>query len=293
MKGNENVNILFCGDGRIADGVLITTLSLLKNSDERLNIYILTASFEYGGKRYDGVSTSFARFLLDVVRKADAKSSVRLFDISSLFAAELPNANMGTRFTPCCMLRLYADLVPELPDKLLYLDNDVVCRRDPAGFYAQDIGNYELAGVLDYYGSWFFKKRPVGIRRDYINSGVLLLNMKKIRETGLFAACRARCAEVEMFMPDQSAINKMARYKKICPRRFNEQRQTKDDTVFRHFTTTFRFFPKFRAVTVKPWDIDRLHSVLSVFEFDEIIGEYLGLKSIFESEEAKNENKYA
>lgn len=34
---------------------------------------------------------------------------------------------MGTRFTPCCMLRLYADRIPELPDRLLYLDTDVLC----------------------------------------------------------------------------------------------------------------------------------------------------------------------
>ncbi|MBO4216535.1 MAG: glycosyltransferase family 8 protein [Clostridia bacterium] len=272
------MNILFCGDRNISDGVLITTLSLLKNTNEDLNIFILTASFDHGGKRYEGVSPEFARFLLERVRKENAGNSVRLFDVSPLFEAELPKANMATRFTPCCMLRLYADLVPELPDRLLYLDNDVVCRSDPSEFYSQDIEDCELAGVLDYYGSWFFKSKPLKIGRDYLNSGVLLLNMKKIRETGLFKSCRARCRSVEMFMPDQSAINKLARFKKICPRRFNEQRHMQKDTVFRHFTTTFRFFPKFRAVTVKPWDIDRVHSVLSIFEFDGLLEEFKRLK---------------
>ena len=275
------MNILFCGDGKIADGVLLTTLSLLKNTKEKLDIHILTAAFEYGGKKYDGVSADFARFLRDRVREADGENSVRLFDISDLFKNELPEANMGTRFTPCCMLRLYADLVPELPDRLLYLDNDVVCRKDPSDFYFQDIDGYELAGCLDYYGSWFFKSKPAKLSRDYINSGVLLLNMKKIRETELFKNCRARCRDVEMFMPDQSAINKLAKYKKICPRRFNEQRATKDDTVFRHFTTSFRLFPRFHTVTVKPWDVTRLHSVLSVFEFDGILKEYMRLRHLF------------
>ncbi len=36
---------------------------------------------------------------------------------------------MKTRFTPCCMLRLFADEILELPDKILYLDNDVICRK--------------------------------------------------------------------------------------------------------------------------------------------------------------------
>ena len=279
------MNILFCGDGNIADGVLITTLSLLKNTEEKLHIYILTASFEHGGKKYSGVSADFARFLLERVRESDGENSVRLFDISELFSSELPLANMNTRFTPCCMLRLFADLVPELPDRILYLDNDVVCRRDPSAFYYQDIEGYELAGCLDYYGSWLFKSKPAKLRRDYLNSGVLLLNMKKIRETELFKNCRARCRSVEMFMPDQSAINKLAKYKKICPRRFNEQRATKRDTVFRHFTTSFRLFPRFRTVTVKPWDIGRLHSVLSVFEFDGILNDYVNLRPLYAGKE--------
>ncbi len=277
------MNILFCGDGRIADGVLIATLSLLENTSEDVDVFILTASFEHEGKKYGGLSPDFARFLRDDVCKG--RCGVRLFDITPLFEAEPPKANMDTRFTPCCMLRLYADLVAELPDKLLYLDNDVVCRRDPAEFYGQDVEKYELAGVLDYYGSWFFRSRPAKPKRDYLNSGVLLLNMKKIRETGLFAACRARCESEKMFMPDQTAINKLVRFRKICPRRFNEQRRTRPDTVFRHFTTTFRLFPKFRTVTVKPWDVDRMHTVLSEHGFDSLLNDFLGYKALYSAGE--------
>ena len=37
------MNILFCGDANAEDGVLITTLSLLKNSGAKdLHLYILT-----------------------------------------------------------------------------------------------------------------------------------------------------------------------------------------------------------------------------------------------------------
>lgn len=38
------MNILFCGDGNIADGVIISTLSLLKNTKDILHIYLLTAT---------------------------------------------------------------------------------------------------------------------------------------------------------------------------------------------------------------------------------------------------------
>ena len=103
------------------------------------------------------------------------------------------------------------------------------------------------------------------------------MNIKKIKETKLLERCRVRCATKEMFMPDQSALNKLAAFKKKLPRRFNEQRRIKSDTLIRHFTTTFRFFPKVKTVTVKPWEIDRLHSVLKTYEYDHIIEEGMSI----------------
>ena len=39
---NKYMNILFCGDRNIVDGITIACLSLLKNVKEPLSIYILT-----------------------------------------------------------------------------------------------------------------------------------------------------------------------------------------------------------------------------------------------------------
>ena len=173
---------------------------------------------------------------------------------------------MRTRFTPMCMLRLFADRVAEIPDKVLYLDADVLCRGDFAEFYSTDISDVELCGVPDRYGRWFFG-------RGYLNSGVLLMNMANIRNSRLFEKCRALCRDKRMFMPDQSALNKLA-VKKKAKRKYNEQGKIKNDTVFKHFTTFFRFFPYIRAVTVKPWDVKKLHSELNIYEFDDIIRRY-------------------
>ena len=260
------MNILYCGDKNIADGLMIAVLSLLRQVDEPLHIYILTMS-EAGCQP---LPQALAEKLAE--RVGLSGGSVTLLDVSEQFAAQPPTANLGTRFTPCCMLRLYADLLPQIPDRILYLDTDVICRLDCRGFYDQDMGDAETAGVLDYYGSWFFRRNP--LRRDYLNSGVLLLNMKRIRQTGLFQQCRRRCAEKEMFMPDQSAINKLALRKKILPRRYNEQRKLHGDTVFQHFTTSFRFFPYIRTVSVKPWQPERMHQVLKLHEYDDLLEEF-------------------
>lgn len=266
------MNILYCGDKNILDGVLISTLSLMDHVREPLYVYLLTAKVDTQTRIFEPLPQDFANFLNRLLKKHHAESFARLFDVTAEMKAMPPAANLDSRFTPCCMLRLYADLVEALPDRILYLDNDVICRLDPAAFYHQDMSGLELAGCLDYYGSWFFRKNP--LFRDYVNSGVLLLNLQSIRVTGLFQSCRRLCRDKQMFMPDQSALNRLCEHKKLCPRKYNEQRKLKKDTVFQHFTTSFRFFPWFHAVSVKPWNIRGMHETLKLHEYDPILTRY-------------------
>lgn len=271
------MNILYSGDANIADGVFLSALSIAKHNSDELNIYILTASLVYEGEVREALEPSFAEKLEAYLLRYNDRVCVKLIDISEKFAREIPRANINTRFTPFCMLRLFADSVDGLPDKILYLDNDVLCRGDISDFYNTDIENASLAGVLDNYGSHFFRQKFY--KRDYLNSGVLLLNMKKIRENGLFRRAREMCVTKKMFMPDQSALNKLCKDKIICPRRYNEQRRLRDNTVLQHFTTSFRLFPYFHSVTVKPWQEEKMHQVLGLYEYDDLLSEYFNIKN--------------
>jgi len=268
------LNILYCGDRNICRGVLLSVLSLLGNVREPLQIYLLTASVSTKDKFYHALSEDFAVRLDTLVKNDNPNSFVRRFDLTMQFSANPPTANLNTRFTPCCMLRLYADLIPELPDTLLYLDYDVLCRRDPSDFYYQSMSDWELAGCRDYYGSHFFG-------RDYVNSGVLLLNMKQIRQSKLFDHCRTLCRDKTMFMPDQTALHKLVTSQKICPRKYNEQHKLRDDTIFQHFSTGFRFFPWIHTVSIKPWDIRGMHETLKLHEYDSLLKQYLTIKKEF------------
>ena len=126
------MNILYCGDVGVVRGVLISILSLLKhNSDETISFYIMTID---GRKVADNVDTRMrgvrpfpthsAEFLDTLVKKTNSKNSVTLIDATEIFVKDLPSKNMGSYFTPCSMLRLYLDQVPELAklDRILYLD---------------------------------------------------------------------------------------------------------------------------------------------------------------------------
>ena len=263
-------------------------LSLTENVGEPLNVYVMTVELKNEQFNLEPVSDSVIDYLKRTVAERTG-GSVKKFDVTDLFSRELPQANMETRFTPCCMLRLFADEIPEIPERVLYLDNDVVARMDISDFYYQDIDTYELAGVLDYYGRWFFRKNI--FKMDYLNSGVLLLNMRKIHESGLFRKCREMCVCEKMFMPDQSAINKLANKKIIRDRRFNEQRKLHKNTVMQHFTTSFRFFPWFHSLTVKPWQIERVHEILKIFEYDNLFTQYRAALDIISADTLKQNNE--
>ncbi|MBO5109221.1 MAG: glycosyltransferase family 8 protein [Clostridia bacterium] len=273
------MNLLYCGDRNVETGVFLSVLSFLAHTDCPLHVYLMTATL---GDRCIALGEDDARRLEDCLQSARPGSSVTRIDASERFAAEPPTANLDTRFTPCCMLRLYADLCPELPERILYLDNDVLCHGDPTALWQTDMTDTQVAGVPDRYGSWFFRRHL--FRRDYLNSGVLMLNLAEIRRTGLFARCRAYCAAKKMLLPDQSALNRLATTKKILPRIFNEQTRTASDTVLRHFTTYFRFFPRFAAVTVKPWQRDRMHTVLRDHAFDPVLDQYEALQATYQKE---------
>lgn len=266
------MNILYCGDKFITDGLIISILSLIKHEKTEFHIYIF--SMDYLDK--ESVSQKDIEYLEKIIRKENKKSFIRLIDVSSYFKDYLPTKNMDTMFTPYCMLRLYADLVPNMPSKILYLDNDVVAYNSFKEFYDIDNSKYELVGVRDFYGQYFYSKNK--IKKDYLNSGVLLLNLDLIKKSKSFEKARIVCKNRKMLLPDQAALNKYCRPKLILKRKYNEQHTLKSDTVFRHFTTTFKFFPYFRTQKVKPWNVDRLHEILKCHEFDDIIEEYQKIK---------------
>lgn len=272
------MNILFCGDHNAEDGVLISTLSLLKNTNTELHLYVLTMNIQSEEKNYQPFSKQAANYIRSLLVKKNTKNTLELIDCTNLFIQEPPTANMGTRFTPYAMLRLFADQLPQIPDRILYLDDDIVVRQDLTSFYKQDLDGIELAGVLDYWGRFFFHNFKQHKIFDYLNSGVLLLNMKEIKRTKLFARIRHRMQVKKMFFPDQTALNKLTAKKRIMPRKYNEQYRLQSDTIIQHFTTSFRFKPYFHTQTVKPWDVERVHSVLNLHEYDDILNEYLNLK---------------
>ena len=266
------MNILYCGDKGISRGVLVSILSLLKNNIEPVDIYILTIKYE-GVEPFEEKT---AVFLDKLVREKNLKNSVKLIDATDIFVKNLPSKNMGSYFTPCSMLRLYIDKVPEIKklDRILYLDYDVVCRKDLSEFYHTDMEGIEAAGVLDIYGRRFYRYHGL-FKQDYMNSGVMLFNMKECLKTGMFEKAVRLCGKRWMMLADQEALNKSISSRKLMPARFNDQNERPSpDTVLHHFSNNFKFWPYFRVQKVKPFEIEKVHKILKIYDYDDVYEEY-------------------
>ena len=267
------INLMFCLNGKFMDGIIISLLSITKHTNEQLNVYVLTVDLHELDSAFTPFTQNQVEVLNRIVKAKNPSSNVTLIDITEMFKQEMmKTANMKTHYTPYILIRLFSDKIPELPDKILYLDCDIVCYKDIKEIFDTDMTNYEVGVATDAIGSHFINKK-------YINSGVVLMNLKKIRENGSFEKARNMVKNRTMAMPDQTAIYKCCKEKIYFPDKYNEQKKRKDDTIIRHFSMTIKWLPFFRLVNIKPWHIDRVHNEYKIFDYEDILQEYLEIKS--------------
>ena len=206
------INIMYTGNDKVFKGILLSSLSIIKHTSDVLNIYILSMEIE----GFKMINSNMVKTLEEIIKKKNKDSNVILIDVTDIFAKEMKNSkNMENFYTPYALLRLFSDLL-DLPEKILYLDTDTMISKDISEFFNLDITNYEFAGVVDRLGRWF-------IDINYINSGVLLLNLNKIRETKLFYNVRELIKVKKMAFPDQSALNKYKQFYLKVPSIYNNR----------------------------------------------------------------------
>lgn len=271
------INLLFTGNTYAFDGILTTSLSILKYSNEPFIVYILTADLQNIKSSYTPLTEKERLFLEKIYKRKNEKSKVNLYDFTKQYFDILSiSKNANTKYTPYASLRLLLEYIPNLPNKILYLDTDVLLLNDIKTLYETDISNYEIAGGLDYYGKFFINKK-------YINSGVLLINTHLISKTNLFKKAVKTYNERKMLLPDQTAINRHATKKLILKRKFNEQKKIKPETVIRHYTKTIKWLPVFHTKNIKPWQTEIFLNTFKKDNQNDIITNYKKLKREYQN----------
>lgn len=118
---------------------------------------------------------------------------------------------------------LLPQLLPESVDKVLYLDSDTVVLSSVRAVFDEDVADSALAAVTDMdsarlSGYWSLDR--------YINSGVMLMNLRRWRERGYARQCIefAEQNAIKCRLFDQDAINGvMAGDIQLLPARWNVQ----------------------------------------------------------------------
>ena len=272
------INILLCGNYKVFDGALCELISITKHTKEPVACYIFTADVSRIKQEYVPITEEQASFLDNYVKTKNINNKVIRVDVTELYEKEFMNTpNESAYCTPYTLLRLLADKVDGIPSKILYLDIDMMIADDLNKLYSIDITGYEYAAVKEKYGCWL-------IRPDYINAGMLLLNMDKIRETNLLEKARTKIKTKKMLFADQDALFWSTTKKKILPRKFNEQSKfNRKDTVVCHFCKRLMFLPYPHTENFKQWQVEEIHKELKCYTFDEELNEYLKLKENFKN----------
>ena len=204
------------------------------------------------------------------VKSYNSRNTVKVHDVTRYYKKFFSGCpNEGAYCSPYTLIRLFADMVKDIPDKLLYLDADIMFNRDIRLLWDTDLTGYEYAAARDHYGKYLIKP-------NYINAGVLLFNMKQARKTGLFKKARWWIRKKKLVFADQSALIRSTTRQKMLPQRFNDQKFLHRHTVVRHFSKRLFWLPYPHTDNIKQWHIDKVHSVFGYRQFDDILDEYVG-----------------
>lgn len=274
------INLLFSGNGKVFDGVLSCMLSIFKRTKtkEPFRIFVYTMDVTCMKPEYTAISEKMITFLDKVAKQYNSNNSVIRVDVTALYEKEFAHCpNEDAYCSPYTLLRLFADEVPDMPDKILYLDVDILFNRDICLLYDTDVSDVEYAAARDHYGKYL-------IRPDYVNAGVLLLNLKKIKETGLLVKSRKLIREKKLVFADQSAVIRSTSKKKMLPQKFNDQKFLHKSTVVRHFSKRLFYLPYPHTDNIKQWRVSDMHRIYHYYAFDDVLYEYLYLKRKFELE---------
>lgn len=262
---NKPLHVLYCGDRVYFQGIYLCALSAVRRTSCPLIFHLMTMEVKDNKRHYKPIDDIELEAFRKMIKQFNEQNDVFLYDISEAYLDTIANSkNHNSRFSPYALVRLFAEqFLPETIETIIYMDADTMVNSSLEAFKDYDMTNYELAACIDYLGKYW-------LGNYYFNSGVLIMNMKKIRETHLLNRCRELVLNKKMFFADQDALNKLVKDLYYLPTKFNEQRyndksKKKKDTVISHYPShVWHFWDP-----VRPWQIDLMHSRYKIHTFDE------------------------
>lgn len=264
MNESNQKNIVFITDENYAMPTGIAIMSLISHiSDEdRYQIYIVASE----------VSDVTKRKLLSL-STATVRIAIKDESLNALLVANTDiYGNNQTHVTKTALLKFDLPRIFFNLDNILYLDSDILINDDISPIYqmdlsecyiaaADDMGDYKTENGFSYLGC------RIGLQSDhYFNSGVMMLNLEKMRKDNITEKLWTYRSEFKNYFVDQDALNVVLQekrnylgieynfrtsvfqtvpFKEICARYFSGEKQDINECLsnIKIFHMTDRYKP--------------------------------------------------
>lgn len=207
------MNILYCTDENYAWLAGISIVSLMENNKQYdVDVYIIA----------DNISEK---------SKDELLSLHEMYENLTIHIEEQPDwdellglkLDSGQYWSLSTYSRLFVENIFNGIDKLIYLDCDIMVNNDLMSMWSFDIDDYWIGGIQDCISSL---KWAAGLKTSdaYINAGVLLMNLRKMKEDNVKSQCIRYIKERngQIFFNDQTVINDlMHEHIYILPAKYN------------------------------------------------------------------------
>ena len=175
----DEMNVVFSSDDNYCRHLGVAIYSLLKhNRDfERINIYVIN----------NGISEENIACLQTVIRLfGNAQMSIVDFDKWK----DMLHLNMAWQISISSYARLFlASILPDTLRRVIYLDCDVIVCDSLKKMWETELNENILGAVQDIMRPEWKEAVEIDKDKEYLNAGVLLINLKEWRKADIESQC--------------------------------------------------------------------------------------------------------
>lgn len=171
-------NVVLICDDNYAMPTAVCIRSLIDNGIRGLKCVVYVCSFslsEENRGRIESLSTNNCKVLVKLLNKAD-------------YASKIEKVSQKSHVTPSALIKFELPQIFSEIGRLLYIDSDIIIKNNIKALFDIDLSEHYLAASFELwkhldklYYSLNWKKHT----DFFFNSGVMLLNLKKMRENGI------------------------------------------------------------------------------------------------------------
>lgn len=177
-----------------------TLLSVLKNSKENWNINII----------YENLSSESKSRLNEMVKSYN--SNINYIEMNKEILKKF-KVGVGTHLSSIVFARLFIPEFLKNEEKAIYLDCDIVALKPLEKLYEMDLNGKSIGVILDGKKDQksSLQRLNLSLDRTYFNAGVMVMDLKKLRENSKFLKTIDYCLnpDRELQLNEQDALNIM------------------------------------------------------------------------------------